>query len=70
MDTKRAALEVFEKYYSAWESNERRMDSGYSYESTFVEMMRKLENEVLQVSPLISIITCILSERLILSVRP
>ncbi len=50
METKAAALKVFEKYYTAWESNEKRMDSGYSYESTFVEMMRKVEVEVLQAS--------------------
>lgn len=50
METKAAALKVFEKYYSEWESNEIRMNNGYSYESTFVEMMRKVAEEVLQVS--------------------
>lgn len=50
METKEAALKVFEKYYSEWEANESRMNNGYSYESTFVEMMRKVETEVLQIS--------------------
>ncbi len=50
METKAAAQKIFEKHYSAWETNQKRMDSGYSYESTFVEMMRKVEMEVLQVS--------------------
>lgn len=50
MDTKAAALAAFEKHYSEWEANEIRMNNGYSYESTFVEMMRKVSTEVLQVS--------------------
>ena len=50
METKGSALKIFEKYYSQWEANESRMTNGYSYESTFVEMMRKVEMEVLQLS--------------------
>lgn len=50
METKSEALKIFEKYYSQWESNENRMTNGYNYESTFVEMMRKVGAEVLQVS--------------------
>lgn len=50
METKAAAQKVFEKYYSEWEANESRMNNGYSYESTFVEMMRKVGSEVLQIS--------------------
>jgi len=50
METKATALKVFEKYYSEWEANKSRMNNGYAYESTFVEMMRKVETEVLQVS--------------------
>jgi len=50
METKAAALKVFEKYYSEWETNENRMNNGYTYESTFIEMMRKVETEVLEVS--------------------
>ena len=50
MKTKAAALSLFEKYYTQWESDESRMTSGYNYESTFREMMRKVGQEVLQVS--------------------
>lgn len=50
METKEAALKIFEKYYAQWEANESRMNNGYTYESTFVEMMRKVEEEVLQAS--------------------
>lgn len=50
METKAAAQKIFDNYYSEWESNKSRMDNGYSYESTFVEMMRKVGTEVLQVS--------------------
>ena len=50
METKAAALKVFEKHYSTWESNEKRMESGYSYEATFVEIIRQVELEVLQAS--------------------
>lgn len=50
METKAAALKVFEKYYAEWEADESRMNNGYNYESTFVEMMRKVEAEVLKVS--------------------
>jgi hypothetical protein len=50
MEAKAIALKVFEQYYSEWEANEKRMDSGYSYESTFIDMMRKVEKEVFQCS--------------------
>jgi len=50
MDTKAQALKIFEKYYQDWESNPKRMDSGYDYEATYAEMMQKVEQEVLQVS--------------------
>ena len=50
METKAEALKVFEKYYTEWEADESRMNNGYTYESTFVEMMRKVGKEVLQVS--------------------
>jgi hypothetical protein len=50
METKAAALKVFEKHYSEWEVNKSRMNNGYTYESTFVEMMRKVGTEVLQAS--------------------
>jgi hypothetical protein len=50
METKAAALKIFEKYYAQWEADESRMSNGYTYESTFVEMMRKVEEDVLQAS--------------------
>lgn len=50
METKQSALKIFEKYYLEWEANESRMNDGYSYESTFVEMMQKVQMEVLQAS--------------------
>lgn len=50
METKAEALKVFEKYYAEWEADESRMNNGYTYESTFIEMMRKVGKEVLQVS--------------------
>lgn len=50
MKTKSEAQEIFQKHYSAWESDASRMISGYAYESTFVAMMRKIESEVLQLS--------------------
>jgi hypothetical protein len=50
METKQAALKIFEKYYSEWESDKSRMNNGYSYESTFVQMIRQVAMEVLQVS--------------------
>lgn len=33
-----------------WENNPERMKNGFSYEQTFVEMMRTFEKEVLQES--------------------
>ena len=42
MKTKEVALNIFEKYYMEWESDKSRMNNGYSYESTFVEMMKKV----------------------------
>lgn len=50
METKIEAQKIFDKYYSEWENNNNRMENGYSYESTFIEMMRKVESEVFQVS--------------------
>lgn len=50
MDAKTQALKIFEKYYQQWESNPDRMESGYAYEATYAEMMKKVEQEILQVS--------------------
>jgi sugar phosphate isomerase/epimerase len=44
------ALEAFAKRYDEWEANPNRMDSGYEYEKTFVEMMESLGTEVLTIS--------------------
>jgi len=50
MDFKQQATAIFEKYLSEWESNPNRMQSGYDYESTYAEMLQKIEKEVLQLS--------------------
>ena len=50
MDTKAEALKIFEKYYQQWESSPERMESGYAYESTYADMMQKVEQEILQIS--------------------
>ena len=50
MTTKEEALAIFERYYEQWESNPNRLESGYDYESSYAEMMQKVEQEVLQVS--------------------
>ena len=50
MTTKEEALAIFERYYEQWESNPKRLESGYDYESSYAEMMQKVEQEVLQVS--------------------
>jgi hypothetical protein len=39
MKTKTEAQEIFQKHYSAWESDGSRMISGYAYESTFLAMI-------------------------------
>lgn len=50
MDFKHQATAILEKYLSEWESNPKRMESGYDYESTYAEMMQKVEQEILQLS--------------------
>ncbi|RZW39468.1 MAG: hypothetical protein EX263_13580 [Flavobacteriaceae bacterium] len=50
MDFKAQATAIFEKYLSEWESNPKRMENGYQYESTYAEVMKKVEQEVLQLS--------------------
>lgn len=44
------AVEAFTKHYREWEANPNRMNSGYEYEKTFVEMMESVSLEVLTVS--------------------
>lgn len=48
--TKEEALKIFEKHYDQWENNESRMNSGYDYESTYVEMLATVGKEVFQTS--------------------
>ena len=48
MNTKENALRIFEEYYSQWENNEERNQSGYDYERTYVEMMQKVQHTILQ----------------------
>jgi len=45
-----SAVEIFKKHYEAWETNPKRMTSGYDYEKTYAEMMQKVEQEVLSSS--------------------
>lgn len=50
MDIKTQASLIFSNYFEEWLSNPTRMDNGYQYESTYAEMMSKVEQEVLQLS--------------------
>ena len=50
MSTKSEATAIFEKHFAQWESNPKRMENGYQYESTYAAMMEKVEQEVLQLS--------------------
>lgn len=50
MDFKQQATAILEKYLTEWESNPGRMKSGYDYESTYADMMQKVEQEILQLS--------------------
>ena len=48
MNPKEKALKIFEALYVEWETNEERNQSGYDYERTYVEMMQKVQQAVLQ----------------------
>ena len=50
MEFKQQATAIFKKHLEQWESNPERMESGYDYESTYADMMQKVEREVLQLS--------------------
>lgn len=50
MDFKERATEIFSKHLEEWESDPRRAENGYQYESSYAEMMEKVEREVLQAS--------------------
>lgn len=48
MEIKEKAIEIFALHYSEWENNEERNQSGYDYERTYVEMMQKVQQSILQ----------------------
>ena len=50
MTHKEQVLAVLDKYYTQWESDPLRMESGYHYELTYATMMKKVEKEILQLS--------------------
>jgi hypothetical protein len=49
-DTKTKALEILGNYYQLWEQDSSRMTSGYAYEKSFMEMMQKVQKEILEAS--------------------
>jgi hypothetical protein len=48
MEKKEKAMEIFSYYYTQWEKNEERNQSGYDYERTYVEMMQKVQQSIFQ----------------------
>jgi hypothetical protein len=46
--TQKDPTKIFEKYYTEWMNNPKRLESGYNYEKTYSEMMKKVEMEVFQ----------------------
>ena len=48
METNEKALAIFKRLYLEWENNPDRNKSGYDYERTYVEMMQKVQQEILQ----------------------
>lgn len=46
--TQKDPTKIFEKYYAEWMDNPQRLESGYDYEKTYSEMMKKVEMEVFQ----------------------
>lgn len=48
METQSKAIEIFSRHYSEWEKSEERNKCGYDYERTYVEMMWKVQQEILQ----------------------
>lgn len=43
-------LAIVKEKYAQWESNPKRFENGYEYESTFVSMMELVEKEVFELS--------------------
>ena len=50
MSTIDQAVVIFTKYYKEWESNPKRMENGYEYEKSFIEMNQKIQKETLEIS--------------------
>lgn len=50
MELNELAKAIFSKYYTQWESDPLRMESGYHYELTYATMMKKVEKEIFQLS--------------------
>jgi hypothetical protein len=50
MNTIEQATAIFVKYYKEWESNASRMENGYEYERSFIEMNKKIQRETLEIS--------------------
>lgn len=50
MSDKDQVLALVDKYYTEWESDPLRMESGYHYELTYATMMKKVEKEIFQLS--------------------
>ena len=50
MKTMEYATEIFQKHYAEWIESQKNQTSGYEYESSFVEMIQKVEQEVFQSS--------------------
>ena len=48
--TQKDPIKIFEKYYNEWVASPGRNISGYDYERTYDEMMKKVEKEIFQVS--------------------
>ncbi len=50
MTDKDQVLALVDKYYTEWESDPLRTESGYHYEMTYATMMEKVEKEIFQLS--------------------
>jgi len=50
MDLTTQAKSILEAHFSQWLLNPKRLENGYQYESTYADMMQKVEQEVFQLS--------------------
>ena len=46
--TQKDSTKIFEKHYNEWINNPERLKSGYDYERTYAEMMKKVGKEIFQ----------------------